>query len=141
MPIDAAGVGLIYNGLILLAKRAEFIDGEPCSFGGYWSIFAGSLEEKEGPMFCAVRELNEESEIKLNIEDLSYAGSIQKEQGGRLHVYFSILHDRPIPVLNYEHTAYCWFKIDDIDTFSEPVDEEIISLLKNHYKVMINGKK
>lgn len=140
MPIDAAGVGVIYNGLILLARRSEFVNGQPCTLGGYWSIFAGSMEDKEGPMFCAVRELDEESKIKLNIEDLSYAGYLPKKDGGFLHIYLSILDYRPTPVLNFEHTAHCWFKIEDIDTFFDPIDEGIVSIIKNHYPIMINAR-
>ena len=138
MPIEtkrSSGVGIIYNGLILLAERAREVNGIPCAMGGYWSIFAGAIEEGEDPMSCAVRELYEESEIKIGIENLVYAGEIQGDSPmSILHIYFSHFNHMPTPILNCEHTSYGWFSIKDIDAFPDPIDENIVDLLKIHFE-------
>ena len=62
----ASGIGIIHKDLILLAKRVEYWEGNPVPLGGYWSIFAGSLEGNESFQDCAIRETYEESEIKID---------------------------------------------------------------------------
>ena len=131
----AAAVGLIYKNLILLARRAETYQGKPCTLGGYWSIFAGSIEKGESPMTCAIRELYEESQIKIGTEELNYAQTIQGEGNlVELHVYFCHLKELINPVLDFEHTAYMWYKIDDLNSFTDPIDPKIVSILEEYYK-------
>ena len=64
----ASGVAIFFGNTVLLAKRSKncYITGEPAPFGGYWSIFAGSLEKGEKHQECAVREALEEANSKLD---------------------------------------------------------------------------
>ena len=106
----AAGVAVLFQNSILLAKRVESWNGKPVPYGGYWSIFGGTIEEGENPMMCAVRELEEESEIKISITDLKFIN----------------------PVLNEEHTEFGWFSIDALSNFQEDIDPKIVECILLH---------
>ena len=63
----AAGLTICFEEEILLAKRCETWNGKPIPLGGYWSIFGGAIEKEENPMIAAIRELYEESRIKIDL--------------------------------------------------------------------------
>jgi len=135
MPIKrAAGVAPIHKNLILLAKRVEFWGKEktPIPLGGYWSIFAGSLEKNENPMVCAVRELQEETQISTSIDKLKYIKTIQ-EPNLELTVYALELEEMIFPTLNEEHTEYGWFDINELDSFPDKIDQKMVNCI-NFYK-------
>lgn len=128
----AAGVALICDKSVLLAKRAEFYNGEPVPFGGYWSIFGGAIEPDESPMLCAVRELEEESKISISTTDLKFIKRFI-DDFSEFIFYVCEVPDLISPVLNYEHTEYGWFNIDHLDNFPELIDLKIVECI-NLYK-------
>jgi len=130
----AAGVAVLHKDLILLAKRVEFWGEEktPVPLGGYWSIFAGSIEEGEGPLVCAARELKEESQIDADFIDFVYTKTIE-DKDVSLVVYVLELKEMINPILNEEHTEYGWFKIDSLKSFPDKIDPKVIDCI-NHYK-------
>ena len=77
----SAGVGITYNGSILLAKRCKYchLTGDLVKFPEYWSVFTGSLDSDESSRECASRELFEEAHIKLDPKKLSFVKSIHNE--------------------------------------------------------------
>ena len=72
----ASGVAVLYQNSILLAKRIEQWNGIPVPYGGYWSIFGGTIEDGENAMMCAARELEEEAQIKISTKDLKFIKKI-----------------------------------------------------------------
>ena len=135
----AAGVAPIYKNSILLAKRTEFWGKEktPVPLGGYWSIFAGSLEKNENPMVCAVRELKEETQISTSIEHLKYIKTIQ-EPNLELTIYALELEEMILPVLNEEHIEYGWFDIHELDSFPDKIDEKMVNCINLYKKTKFN---
>jgi 8-oxo-dGTP pyrophosphatase MutT (NUDIX family) len=132
--IEAAGVGLLYQDLVLLAKRVDTWKGKTIAYGGYWSIFAGSKEEGESFFSAALRELYEETKITINLEDLKYAQPII-EENLRLELYFVRLSDKLMPDLNpEEHTEFGWFKVDELDNFPYNICPHIVSRIKKFCK-------
>lgn len=127
------GIGLIYNDLILLGRRVEHIDGQPIPLGGYWAIFGGSCEKNENPMICALRELKEETQIDIEFHNIIYSRSIQNDDN-IFHVYFSKFDTQPSPVLNYEHTEYGWFSIDELDRFPYDIDHRLVKVIQEYKK-------
>jgi len=121
----AAGVAVLYGSSILLAKRLEFWEGKPIPYGGYWSIFGGTIEEEENPMMCAVRELEEESQIKISITDLKFI-KIIIDGGVEFVFYITELTELINPILNNEHTEFGWFSIDTLSNFHDKIDPKIV---------------
>jgi 8-oxo-dGTP pyrophosphatase MutT (NUDIX family) len=129
----ASGIGIIYKDLILLARRVELWNGKPIPLGGYWSIFGGTCENKENPIICAIRELQEETEIKIDLHELSYTKPIQNKET-IFHVYFAELDYQPSVVLNEEHTEYGWFIIENLNSFPYDIDDKLVDIIQEYKK-------
>ncbi len=132
----AAGTAVVCGNLVLLAKRCEFWGPQkaPVAFGGYWSVFGGTVEENENPMTCAVRELEEETQIKINVTDLKFIKTIRGETLREFTFYITEVNDLVTPVLNEEHTEFGWFKIDALNTFPEKIDPKIVECIDMYAK-------
>jgi len=129
----AGGIGVVYNNLILLGCRTEYVDGKRIAFGGYWAIFGGSCDENENPMICAIRELKEETQIDLKFHNIIYSRSIHNEDN-IFHVYFTELDHQPNVILNKEHTEYGWFSIDELDKFPYDIDPRLVEVIQKYKK-------
>ena len=136
----AAGVAIIHEEKVLLAKRCETWQGKPASLGGYWSIFGGALEEGENLMLCAVRELQEESGIQINISDLNYIKEIMGPRSCFV-IYGCTLEKQPNVVLNDEHTDFIWFTLDDIENFPHKIKSDLVECLCLYRKRIRDLKK
>ena len=129
--IYAAGVAVLFQNSILLAKRVESWNGKPVPYGGYWSIFGGTIEEGENPMMCAVRELEEESRIKISITDLKFIKKII-DHDVEFVFYVTEVPSLINPVLNEEHSEFGWFSIDALNNFQEDIDPKIVECILLH---------
>lgn len=129
----SAGVAILYGSSILLAKRCTVcgVTGREVSFPGYWSIFAGAMDEGESPIECASRELFEETKIAVDPNDLNFV-STKKNTHGLLHIYSFDADKLLIPELNFEHTQFGWFNINELDSFTDKIDLELIQLIIDH---------
>jgi 8-oxo-dGTP pyrophosphatase MutT (NUDIX family) len=130
----ASGVAVLFGSSILLAKRIEFWGEEkvPVPYGGYWSVFGGMIEEGENPMMCAVRELEEEAQIKIRISDLKFV-KIVIDGDVEFAFYITELTELVNPVLNNEHTESGWFSIESLNNFHDKIDPKIVECV-NLYK-------
>lgn len=131
----AAGVILLYGELVLLCKRISIdlehgYEGGRVPYGGYWSPFAGAIEEGESPVEAAARELEEESGLKIEPHHLTYMAEIPREEGPFiLHAHeLSALFN---PVLDYEHTEYGYFKIESLGTSPCPICPEVVTVIQD----------
>ena len=127
----ASGIGIIYRDLILLARRAEYWEGNPVPLGGYWSIFAGSLEGEESFQDCGIRETYEEAEIKITHDQL-IDGCLIKKNNLRFKIFFVELPYQPSPILNSEHTEYGWFDINKLHQFPYDIQDDLIKCIENY---------
>jgi 8-oxo-dGTP pyrophosphatase MutT (NUDIX family) len=129
----SAGVAILYGSSILLAKRCKVcpITGAEVPFPEYWSIFAGAMNPKECPKDCAVRELFEETEILIQPEDIEFI-STKKNTNSVLHIYCFSSDKLILPKLNFEHTQFGWFNVNELDSFTDKIDLELIQLIIDH---------
>lgn len=127
-----SGVAILKGSSILLAKRIEVcpINKTKIPYAGYWSVFTGSSEPNESPRQCAVREVFEETKIKIKTKDLAPVHVFQQEY--RLfHLFCYRTHELITPSLNFEHTEYGWFDINSLSGFTEKIDHNLIEVIKN----------
>ena len=95
LPITkAAGVGLVYGNSILLGKRIYKWKGKPVEFGGHWSIFGGAIEPNETEAECAIRELYEETGIKIDKHQLIPSKKIEHDRSS-FTIFFARTHSMP----------------------------------------------
>ena len=121
----ASGVALVHKGLVLLAKR---IEGPGHILGGYWSVFAGAVDENESLISCAVRELWEEGRIKLHASQLKFIKVISSPLVD-FSFHVAEVDSLVTPTLNWEHTECGWFNINKLTSFPEKIDPSIIDCL------------
>jgi len=129
--MSAAGVVLISGELVILAKRIFFWEGIPVRYGGYWSPFAGAIEENETPKEAAQRELFEESGVKLPLESFKFQKVIHKDRP--FHLFLAEVESIPKITLDEEHTELGTFRIDLLHTI-DPIDKEVVKCIKNYKK-------
>ena len=135
----AAGVIVLHQSSVLLAKRAETYKGQAVPFGGYWSIFTGRVE-KEDPsiVHAAQRELQEETQITAPLKDLHYASTIHNA-GCSLNIYTYDSPDLVFPVLDFEHTEFGWFSISALKTFTEKIDPKVLECIYSYTNKSTNN--
>lgn len=129
--MEAAGVVLICGKLAVLAKRVFFWKDIAVAYGGYWSPFAGQIEENETAQEAAQRELFEESGVKLSLELFKFQKVIHKDKP--FHLFIAEVDTIPEITLDEEHTELGTFLIDTLHTI-EPIDEEIVECIKSYTK-------
>lgn len=127
--MNSAGCIIFYKNLVLLARR---IEGPDIPFGGYWSIFAGSREPpSEPPMICAIRELEEETGIKLKTNQIKFAKTLRTQNNKLLDLYFYKTDTMLDVNLNFEHTEFGWFDVEKLDSFPYLIDPKIVKTIQS----------
>ena len=106
-----SGVVVRHGASILLCKRQP--NGP---IGGYWSVPCGAVEKGEAPFVAAQRELEEETQIKINTSELQYVTAFKGHDGGRFNLYLHNASEFLSPVLDYEHTEWGYFRLDKVET-------------------------
>lgn len=141
----ASGVTLVCGDEILLGKRCELWNGEPIPLAGYWSIFGGSLEKKESTMSCAIREIKEETGLKIELSELIYIQDLlnESEDGSctQFTVYFVDSKVKPDIKLNDEHTDFAWFNINEIENFPYKICQDMIDCVIKYRKRKLDLKR
>lgn len=128
----ASGVVVLHGKSVLLAKRCNncHLTGKPIPFGGYWSIFAGTIDKGETPKECAGRELYEESKIFVDFKDIKFVKSF-KDKYSTFYFHMYNCDEIVVPELSKEHTEFGWFKIKELENLNEPIDPKIVGCIKS----------
>jgi len=128
---SASGIAVIYNNTVLLAKRNEicYITGRPNVYGGYWSILGGSIDKGETPKECAVRELEEETGICLDIKNVKFLKKIPEKKKD-FFIHYCNVNSMPLVRLNEEHTEYGYFEINSLHNFPYLIDDKIAQAIQ-----------
>ena len=126
-----AGVIVKHSNKFLLCKR-NLKDSYPNT----WSIPGGKVEGDEKTKMAAVREFFEETDIKINEDDLKFVGVIPRKQNkklsGVMYLYFLEVKSRIYPDLEnavdgYEHSECGYFSLEEISELN--YDEELFKFL------------
>lgn len=128
----AAGTAVFYNNSLLLAKRIVEYEGNPVPFGGYWSIFTGAVDpEDDSIAHAAQRELKEEADLDVLLEDLISIGKVENLEC-TLNIYAYESPELVFPLLDYEHTEWGWFSIENLKNFNEKIDTKVLECIYSY---------
>jgi len=109
--IESASSAILVNGKVLMLKRPLTTR----SFPGKWSLVAGKLEPGEKPEETAVREIMEETQIKVSKPVSKLEPMLIRENDviWKVHLFLFKL-DSADPVLNKENEEFKWVSPEDI---------------------------
>lgn len=91
------------------------------SYSGTWGIVGGKAEHHESPMQALAREYREELGIKFNpvrlvpIEQYTAA-----DRRFVYHTFYMLVESEFVPLLNDEHSGYCWTQLESRPTPLHP---------------------
>lgn len=109
---DIVGTFLEYEGRFLLLRRHPHK-----AHGGKWGLPAGKKEENESIELAAIRELEEETGIKLPVSDINIFDSFYVKSDDldfQWHIYSARLNTLPVVICNpLEHSGFCWVLPDE----------------------------
>lgn len=118
-------IGVVKRGeKLLLLKRSEEI-----SSGGKWCFPGGKIEEGETPREAAVREVNEETGLKVDVKKSGEEFTAEGELG-EWRIYPFLMNDAGKDVdLNHESSEYRWLEKDEIEKYDTLGDMQAIDIL------------
>lgn len=121
---------LLNNNQILIAKRRQ-----GTKMPGKWEFPGGKIEDNETPEECLCREIQEEFQIDVTVEDY-YCDSVYEYPHGtvQLLAYWVIWNNGDLTPTEHEETK--WVTISELDNFDfAPADIPIVQKLKEEYRV------
>ena len=121
-------VGLLHfgEGKVYLSQRVN-----TKNFVGKWQFAGGKLEEGENPADGGVREVEEETGLKIGKERLSYFTSILEDPTTDIcHAFLVELTDKEIPIRTEHHKMTDW----KLTTYEEALQLELMPGLRTIIK-------
>jgi len=113
--IESVSSAVMVNGKILMLKRP---DGAG-SFPGVWSLVAGKTEDGESVVDAAIREIFEETGLKVSSPSASLDPVLVREDDVIWVVHpFLFVHDSADVALNKENLEFKWILPDEIETMN-----------------------
>ena len=126
----AAGVLLTFNNLVLLGRRSHICE----NFAEHWSMPCGLIELNEEPKLAAIREVYEETLIKLNPEHVRFLTSYNMNQVDKFAVFHIELDDLIFPNEKaqdfFEHDEWGYYNIEENSLPTPMTNNTLKSILK-----------
>ncbi len=124
--VDVVAGALERDGRVFAAERGYG------TFEGFWEYPGGKVEQGETPEAALIRELNEELNLAVTSEELTYFDTFYHEYPGlkvALHIF--IVHNNLDGLELREHNDSDWFTKEDIDNViwlqsTYQINEELI---------------
>ena len=98
---------------------------------GFWGPPGGHIDPGESPKQAAVREVYEESALRVKEGDLELLAQRTKHSFGMIYYYITDKYTGTGIALSHEHKGFTWVdmeRIDELDTTFEP---DILALVKS----------
>jgi len=125
----AVGVVIIAEGKkVLIAKRKA---DKPMP--NKWEFPGGKLERNETLEACGIREIKEELEVDIEIDEyVGYEDISYKDKEFCLHLYTGYLQDRHQELILNEHTELAWVAYEEFSDYDFPASKlSFMKKLKN----------
>lgn len=113
-----------HNQKVLLLKRSEKLKQNP----GQWGLPGGRLERGEQPAEGVVREIEEETKLKVSDLKLFEARSYETDDGMAIVIFYVAKTDSSEVGLDWENDDYRWIDIGEIEGFD--ADDAVKELAK-----------
>lgn len=115
----------IETGKFLLGKRSEVVNNS-----GLWNFFGGRVDRGEAPRKALMRELVEETGLRVKEKQLIKLGRVSSFGGDvanrDMHYYLLRVSREIAPRLNREHSNFRWFKPGSLpEKFNRPTTAAI----------------
>tara|TARA_Y100000034_G_C6713913_1_gene315475 strand:+ start:123 stop:545 length:423 start_codon:yes stop_codon:yes gene_type:complete len=123
-----------YAGVLLQVQKEFLVCKRSPNAGKYpniWSIPSGHVDPGERPKPAAIRELWEETQIKIKdctLLSIARDAGRKNGKGGNMFIYHKVLKEKIEPVLDQEHTEWRYVTKNDIPS---PMWDEISKLIIN----------
>lgn len=124
--VKVVSSALYSNGKVLMLQRPD----DARSFPGARSLVAGKIEGDEEPKAAAIREIMEETQIKVSEPDASLPPVYVREGDIIWEVYpFLFRVDDPKPILNKENIGFEWISPNEIgkDASIVPLTNDVVN--------------
>ena len=131
-PVVSVSSAILAGGKILMLKRPD----DASSFPGIWSLTAGKVEKGESNEDAAVREIYEETGLKVSAPSVSLGPVFVREKDVIWKVFPFLFEHGPADVrLNRENEGHRWVSLEemgkmDIVPSTFTAVKEMMSLLK-----------
>lgn len=138
-PLWLSGVTAVVlrNDDVLLVRRADT---------GEWTPVTGIIDPGEEPAVAAVREVEEESNVRATVERLvkvQVTEPVVYPNGDRsqyLDLVFRLRWDGGTPTpADGENTEARWFAVDDLPEVSDDMRRRITAAVDNHPEALFNS--
>jgi 8-oxo-dGTP diphosphatase len=107
MKLQVAILVPIMNGKVLILKRTKL-----SSWPGYWNFPGGSVESEEFVYAAAIRELEEESGLKVDSDEIDFLETIELKD--KIIYLFATDKATGVVKINQESSDYAWINLEDI---------------------------
>ena len=130
-----ASVAIIFNeeNQVLILKRSPKVD----TFAGHWCFPGGTADPGESPEACVIREVKEETGLKIKEKALVYFYTITKESDKDIDFY--MVEDwRGEVTLDWESSEYKWIDADNLTSVKFiPSPDIIFDAIKSWVKIIL----
>jgi 8-oxo-dGTP pyrophosphatase MutT (NUDIX family) len=109
-PIAAGIIFVAPDGDVLLLRRSS----DEKNYGGHWGFPGGKAEGGETAEEAAVRECREEIKQDVSARALRPVDRLATPNGMAFTTFVNPAEDKFVPVLDAEHTGYCWASVDQL---------------------------
>lgn len=106
---DVATIVIVNDQQILVLKR-----GPNSSGSGLWNFPGGSVEKNEEFDLAAIRELKEEANLDVRVENIYYLGT-KETKYLHIHTYITNTFSGDVKI-NKESTEYKWVSLEELST-------------------------
>lgn len=134
-----ASLIILFNeeGKVLLLKRSQKVD----SYAGMYGFPGGKIESGETSIDAAVRELFEETSLKVRPKDLVYVFTMNKEPSKDI-VFFIASEWSGDPKVDWESESFLWGDPSSIEDLSMvPTPDIVFDLIRSWAKFMVKSSE
>jgi len=123
---------IVCSGALFYAKSTKrflFLQRTKCNTAGQWGLVGGTNEENETPWEGLQREIAEEVGATPAIKKVIPLEMFTSNDAKFFfHTYLAIIEEEFIPVLNEEHSGYCW---TNVNCWPKPLHQGLRNTLNN----------
>jgi mutator protein MutT len=82
---------------------------------GFWNFPGGSVEDDETEDLASVRELKEEADLDVNVEDIEFLGTLETSRL-RIHFFITEVYSGTVTI-NKESDDFKWITMEELKDY------------------------